>query len=449
MPLLAQAARAVVKRKKKLCVFGGSTATNAPSVFGGSPAPNSPSLFGGSSATNSPSIFGGSATSSSTSTFGGFTATTTTASSSPSIFSSSSVTSSASIFGGTVSGSIFGGAAGSAGGLFGNAKTSGSPSMFGNAVATSTENTTSSSTTKSTEGSLFSTISSGNMLSFGDLASQSNESGFGQKNTVAADAVWAAKGQPVFGKSPKKTGDDDDDVVENDHDPHFEPVVPLPDLVEVKTGEEDLEVIFSNRGKLYRYDSGSKQWKERGIGDFKILRDPATNKFRLLQRREQVHKLCCNHYLTTQLQLRPMETSETAWCWYAKDYSESLEGTDENWTALGAGDLHIQYDDDFFGARIIMTSESGETLAEHIIAIQTTVHKEGNSATWTVLNLEPQPQAVTTFKADFASVKSLEEFVAAFHEGKEYAENSGIMEQPSGEVAPEELYYGQGADEQE
>lgn len=96
-----------------------------------------------------------------------------------------------------------------------------------------------------------------------------------------------------------------------------------------------------------------------------------------------------------------------------------------------------------------MTSESGETLAEHIIAIQTTVHKEGNSATWTVLNLEPQPQAVTTFKADFASVKSLEEFVAAFHEGKEYAENSGIMEQPSGEVAPEELYYGQGADEQE
>lgn len=55
------------------------------------------------------------------------------------------------------------------------------------------------------------------------------------KDTVAADAVWAAKGQPVFGKSPKKTGDDDDDVVENDHDPHFEPVVPLPDLVEVSS----------------------------------------------------------------------------------------------------------------------------------------------------------------------------------------------------------------------
>lgn len=63
-----------------------------------------------------------------------------------------------------------------------------------------------------------------------------------------------------------------------------------------------------------------------------------------------------------------------------------------------------------------MTSESGETLAEHIIAIQTTVDKDGNSATWTVLNLEPQPQAVTTFKAEFANVKALEEFVAAFHE---------------------------------
>ena len=46
--------------------------------------------------------------------------------------------------------------------------------------------------------------------------------------------------------------------------------------------------MFCQRSKLYRYDGPSKQWKERGVGDFKILHDPVTAKYRMLQRREQV-----------------------------------------------------------------------------------------------------------------------------------------------------------------
>lgn len=65
--------------------------------------------------------------------------------------------------------------------------------------------------------------------------------------------------------------------------------------LQVKTGEEDLEVIFSNRGKLYRYDVAIKEWKERGIGDFKILYDRVNNKYRLLQRRELVRDSCNFH----------------------------------------------------------------------------------------------------------------------------------------------------------
>jgi len=44
--------------------------------------------------------------------------------------------------------------------------------------------------------------------------------------------------------------------------------------------------------------------------------------YRLLLRREQVHKVACNHLLTTEVRLQPMQTSETAWCWFAMDYSE-------------------------------------------------------------------------------------------------------------------------------
>jgi RanBP1 domain len=35
-----------------------------------------------------------------------------------------------------------------------------------------------------------------------------------------------------------------------------------------------------------------------------------------------VHKVACNHLLTTDMKLQAMQTSETAWCWFAYDYSD-------------------------------------------------------------------------------------------------------------------------------
>ena len=42
----------------------------------------------------------------------------------------------------------------------------------------------------------------------------------------------------------------------------------------MKTGEEEETVIYSQRSKLFRYTDG--QWKERGIGDMKILKHNST-----------------------------------------------------------------------------------------------------------------------------------------------------------------------------
>jgi E3 SUMO-protein ligase RanBP2 len=39
---------------------------------------------------------------------------------------------------------------------------------------------------------------------------------------------------------------------------------------------------------VYRYDGDAKQWKERGVGDVKILKHPERGTFRILLRREQV-----------------------------------------------------------------------------------------------------------------------------------------------------------------
>lgn len=59
---------------------------------------------------------------------------------------------------------------------------------------------------------------------------------------------------------------------------NFKPVIPLPDIVEVKTGEENEEVLYTQRAKLYRFTEG--EWKERGLGDVKLLKDASTGKLR-------------------------------------------------------------------------------------------------------------------------------------------------------------------------
>lgn len=88
-------------------------------------------------------------------------------------------------------------------------------------------------------------------------------------------------------KSPGAGENSEEEVVESD-DIHFSPVIPLPDKVEVKTGEEDEEVLYSHRAKLFRFDKAINEWKERGLGDIKLLRHRETGKLRLIMRREQI-----------------------------------------------------------------------------------------------------------------------------------------------------------------
>lgn len=118
---------------------------------------------------------------------------------------------------------------------------------------------------------------------------------FGSQNSTAAPPLKAAEpevpklaGSKEFGfifkgKSPVKPTDvtpvvndgvedvsDDENVEEEESTAYFAPVIPLPDKVEVVTGEEDEDVLYSHRAKLFRFRNG--EWKERGLGDVKILK---------------------------------------------------------------------------------------------------------------------------------------------------------------------------------
>lgn len=72
----------------------------------------------------------------------------------------------------------------------------------------------------------------------------------------------------------------------------------------MSTGEEDEEKMFGERCKLFRMDDG--QWKERGVGELKILKQATNNTYRLVMRREQVLKLCANHKLVSGMKLAPV-----------------------------------------------------------------------------------------------------------------------------------------------
>nr|XP_029488358.1 RANBP2-like and GRIP domain-containing protein 5/6 [Oncorhynchus nerka] len=163
---------------------------------------------------------------------------------------------------------------------------------------------------------------------------------------------------------------------------YFEPVVPLPDLVEISTGEENENVCFSHRAKLYRYDKDLNQWKERGIGDLKILQNCDTKRVRLIMRRDQVLKICANHWVTSSMKLEPMKGAEKAWVWSAIDFAEVTKGNVEQLAVrFKLKDVANSFRDIFDQAKTAQEKEilvtpmaSSETLTqEEAIATGTTV----------------------------------------------------------------------------
>lgn len=169
-------------------------------------------------------------------------------------------------------------------------------------------------------------LGAGSNLSFASFAATAENMPFG-KPKVETDNPFAklGAGAPVFGaklSNTSKTDDNDEEggAGDGDHDPHYDPIVPLPDEVEVKTGEEDEEVLFSERGKLYRF--ANKEWKERGVGNIKVLYHAQNNSYRLLLRREAVHKIVLNQRITPELEVIAFTLSANAWMWCGMNYGE-------------------------------------------------------------------------------------------------------------------------------
>ncbi|KAI2489640.1 Ran-binding domain [Fragilaria crotonensis] len=125
-------------------------------------------------------------------------------------------------------------------------------------------------------------------------------------------------------------GAEDEPVKEEESTATFEPVVKLEE-VEVKSGEEDEEVVIGLRAKLFIFGetlldkgSGKKSWKERGIGEIRILRHREHQGLRVLMRQEKTMKVIVNHALDPRIALEPNAGSDRSWVWSAFDFAEGV-----------------------------------------------------------------------------------------------------------------------------
>jgi len=141
--------------------------------------------------------------------------------------------------------------------------------------------------------------------------------------TISTTATTSSPAVPPQSAPVDLSQNNDDDTAENfEPTVQFEPVIPLPALIDVKTGEEDENVEFVHRAKLLRFDPETKEWKERGIGEMKVLSHKTdVSMSRLLMRREQVLKLCCNMVITKELKFSNLNT--TTLSFGGQDFSEN------------------------------------------------------------------------------------------------------------------------------
>jgi Ran-binding protein 1 len=128
---------------------------------------------------------------------------------------------------------------------------------------------------------------------------------------------------------------DDEHVVEEEVTTveGWAPSVTLEVNEQITTGEEDEATIYTQRSRLYRWvantsdDGPAGEWKERGTGDAKLLKNKSTEKIRLLMRQEKTGKIVANHYIVDNVDpyytLRPVAGSDKIWMWMCQDFSEN------------------------------------------------------------------------------------------------------------------------------
>jgi Ran-binding protein 1 len=126
-------------------------------------------------------------------------------------------------------------------------------------------------------------------------------------------------------EEPGKHGDEEDTGAQ------IAPIVKLEEVV-ISTGEENEDVLLDIKAKLYRFDKEGTQWKERGVGQVKLLEHKQTKKVRLLMRQSRTLKICANHMGEFSWSRRIDATSQFIFLGPTIDFPEYLSPQEQSKT---------------------------------------------------------------------------------------------------------------------
>ncbi|XVF08304.1 hypothetical protein REPUB_Repub06bG0215000 [Reevesia pubescens] len=99
------------------------------------------------------------------------------------------------------------------------------------------------------------------------------------------------------------------------------PIIKLEEVT-VSTGEEDEDPMLDLKAKLYRFDKEGNQWKERGVGNVKLLKHKVTGKVRLVMRQSKTLKICANHLVLPTMTVQEHAGNDKSCVWHAPDFAD-------------------------------------------------------------------------------------------------------------------------------
>lgn len=147
---------------------------------------------------------------------------------------------------------------------------------------------------------------------FGAASTFGAGSGFAGFTGVKAESATAAA----------EEGDEGgDEGAEEECKAEFKPIVQLEE-VEVKSGEEEETALFDSKSKLYRFDNENNEWKERGVGQAKVLEHKENKRIRFLFRQEKTLKIRANHIVMPGTKVQEHGGSDKAMVWSCVDFAD-------------------------------------------------------------------------------------------------------------------------------
>jgi len=126
-----------------------------------------------------------------------------------------------------------------------------------------------------------------------------------------------------------------------------------PSSVEQADPDEGEETLFTEKAMLYRFDKANNDWKERGVGYMKVLKNHETGRCRVLMRRNQTFRVCANHFVLPHMELKPHAGNDRALIWSALDFADGAESHDTLSVRFRTAEIAASFKKAFENAREI------------------------------------------------------------------------------------------------